>query len=127
MNTPSDITTAGAHSPETNATSSTKQSVWWKHGEHLFQHTPTGTFYCRTKIKGKTIRASLDTNVLSVARNRLPPKLAELRKPKAEVGTFAFGRIQFEAETRSNYDLAEFYPTFIGCAAWTGFCARGRA
>jgi integrase len=107
MNTPSDTTTAGAQSPETNAARSTKQSVWWKRGEHLIQHTPTGTFYCRTKIKGKTIRASLDTNVLTTARDRLPLKLAELRKPKAEVGTFAFGRVQFEAETRNKHELAE--------------------
>jgi integrase len=105
MNTPSDTTTAGAQScPVTNITSrSTKRSTWWKRGEHLVQHTPTGTFYCRTKLKGKTIRASLETNVLTTARDRLPLTLDRLRKPKAEVGTFGDGRLKYEAETRNGY------------------------
>jgi integrase len=108
MNTSSETTTAGAQSPVTNhASRSTKKSIWWKRGEHLVQHTPTQTFYCRAKIKGKTIRASLETDVLTTARDRLPLKLAELRKPKAEAGTFAFGRVQFEAETRNKHELAE--------------------
>jgi integrase len=108
MNTPSETTTAGAQSPVTNHNSrSTKKSIWWKRGEHLVQHTPTGTFYCRLKLNGKTIRASLETNVLTTARDRLPLTLDKLRKPKAEVGTFAFGRTQFEAETRNKHELAE--------------------
>jgi integrase len=108
MNTPNDTTTAGAQSPVTNITNrSTKQSTWWKRGEHLVQHTPTGTFYCRLKLNGKTIRASLETTVLTTAREKLPDKLKELRKPKAQVGTFAAGRLEFEAETRNKHDLAE--------------------
>ena len=104
MNTPSDNTTAGAQSPVTNHTNrSSKKSIWWKRGEHLVQHTPTGTFYCRLKVNGKTIRASLETTTLTTARDRLPLKLAELRKPKAEVGSFGDGRIKYEAETRNGY------------------------
>jgi len=104
MNTPSDTTTAGAQSPVTDETSrSTKQSVWWKRAEHLVQHTPTGTFYCRLKIKGKTIRASLDTDVFTTAKLRLPDKLKQLRKPKAQAGTFGDGRLKYEAETRNGY------------------------
>ena len=105
MNTPSDTTTAGAKScPETNITiRSTKRSTWWKRGEHLIQHTPTETFYCRVKVNGKTIRAFLETNVLTTARDRLPLKVTELRKPKAEVGTFGDGRLKYEAETRNGY------------------------
>jgi hypothetical protein len=80
------------------------RSIWWKRGEHLVQHTPTGTFYCRLKVKGKTIRASLETNTLTTtARNRLPLKLAALCKPKAEVGSCGDGRIKYEAETRNGY------------------------
>jgi integrase len=104
MITPNETTTAGAQSPVTNCTSrSTKKSIWWKRGEHLVQHTPTGTFYCRLKLNGKTIRASLETDVLTTARDRLPLKLAELRKPKAEVGTFGDGRVKYEHETRNGY------------------------
>jgi len=105
MTTSFESTTAGAQSPVTNR--STKKSTWWKRGEHLVQHTPTGTYYCRLKLKGKTIRASLETDILTTARDRLPLKLAELRKPKAEVGTFASGRVHFEAETRNKHELAE--------------------
>ena len=55
MTTPNVTTTAGALSPVTNHTSrSSKKSIWWKRGEHLVQHTPTGTFYCRLKVNGKT-------------------------------------------------------------------------
>ena len=105
MTTTSEPTTAGAQSPVTNhhMTRSTKKSTWWKRGEHLVQHTPTGTFYCRLKVKGKTIRASLDTDVLTVARDRLPLKLAELRKPKAQIGTFGDGCLKYEDETRKGY------------------------
>jgi integrase len=104
MNTLSDTTTAGAQSPVTNITNrSTKRSTWWKRGEHLVQHTPTQTFYCRVKVNGKTIRESLETNVLTTARDRLPLTLDRLRKPKAEVGTFGDGRLKYEAETRNGY------------------------
>lgn len=104
MITPSETTTAGVQSPVTNHTSrSTKRSTWWKRGEHLIQHTPTGTFYARLKVKGKTVRASLNTDVFTTAKLRLPDKIKELRKPKAEVGTFSDGRIKYEAETRNGY------------------------
>jgi hypothetical protein len=102
MNTSTETTTAEGQSPVTNRSCrSTKKSIWWKRGEHLVQHTPTGTFYCRAKLKGKTIRASLETDVLTTARDRLPLKLAELHKPKAEVGSFGDGRLNYEAETRN--------------------------
>jgi hypothetical protein len=42
-------------------------------------------------------------NVFSIAKQRLPDKLKELRKPKAEVGTFADGRLKYESETRNGY------------------------
>jgi integrase len=107
MNTPSETATAGAHSPETNHSNrSTKKSIWWKRGEHLVQHTPTGTFYGRFKVKGKTIRASLDTDVLTVARDRLPLKLAEMRKPKAIVGTFNEARLLYLADIENDHALA---------------------
>ena len=104
MRTLSETATAGAQSPLTKPLPrSTKKSTWWKRGEHLVQHTPTGTFYCRLKVKGKTIRASLDTDVFTTARLRLPDKVKILRKPKAETGTFGDGRLKYEAETRNGY------------------------
>ena len=104
MRTLSETATAGAQSPLTNPLPrSTKRSTWWKRGEHLVQHTPTGTFYCRLKLKGKTIRASLNTDVFTTARLRLPDKIKILRKPKAETGTFGDGRLKYEAESRNGY------------------------
>lgn len=67
------------------------------------QFIPAGIYYARTKVRGKSVRASLSTDVFTTARVRLPDKLKELRKPPAEVGTFADGRIKYEAETRNGY------------------------
>lgn len=67
------------------------------------QFIPARTYYARTKVRGKSVRASLSTEVFTTARLRLPDKLRELRKPAAEVGTFADGRIKYEAETRNGY------------------------
>jgi len=70
---------------------------------NLLQYVTSGTYYARTKVVGKLVRLSLETTVFSTARLRLPDKLKELRKPKAEVGTFADGRIKYEAATRNGY------------------------
>ena len=67
---------------------------------NLLQYVIAGTYYARCKVSGKPVRASLETDVFSVAKLRLPDKLKELRKPKAEVGTFADGRLQFEHDER---------------------------
>ena len=100
MTTPSETTTAGTKSSD-------PKTIWKKRAEHLIQHLPTGTFYARLKIKGKTIRKSLDTDVFTTAKVRLPDALKQIRKPKAVAGTFSFGRVQFEAETRNKHELAE--------------------
>jgi len=71
------------------------------------QYVASGVFYARAKVGGIVKRASLDTDVFTTAKDRLRGKLNELRKPKAEVGTFASGRVQFEAETRNKHELAE--------------------
>lgn len=100
MTTPSETTTVGIKASEPKA-------IWKKRAEHLVQHLPTGTFYARVKIKGKTIRKSLDTDVFTTAKLKLPDALKQMRKPKAEAGTFSFGRVQFEAETRNKHELSE--------------------
>ena len=65
-------------------------------------------YYARCKVNGKPVRASLDTDdtdVFPVAKQRLPDKIKELRKPKVEVGTFADGRLPFEQQTRGDGTL----------------------
>ncbi len=70
---------------------------------NLLQYVISETYYARTKVRGKPVRLSLETAVFSTARLRLPDMLKELRKPKAEVGTFGDGRIKYETETRNGY------------------------
>lgn len=74
---------------------------------NLLQYVIAGTYYARCKINGKPVRASLDTDVFSKAKQRLPDKLKELRKPTVEVGTFADGRVKFEQQTNCDHTLAE--------------------
>jgi len=82
---------------------------WETYEKHagLMRYVPSGIFFARFKVNGIVKWASLETNVKSTAVDRLNLKRDELRKPKAEVGTFASGRIQFEAETRNKHELAE--------------------
>jgi integrase len=74
---------------------------------NLLQYVIAGTYYARCKVDGKPVRVSLETDVFSVAKVRLPDKIKELRKPKAVVGTFAEGRVQFEQQTKCDHTLAE--------------------
>jgi len=70
---------------------------------NLLQYVIAGTYYARCKVNGKPVRASLDTEVFSVAKLRLADKLKELRKPKAVVGSFGDGRLKYESETANGY------------------------
>ncbi len=74
---------------------------------NLLQYVIARTYYARCKVDGKPVRASLETDVFTVAKLRLPDKLEELRNPKPEVGTFADGRVKFEHETNCDHTLAE--------------------
>jgi hypothetical protein len=76
------------------------------------QYVPSGVFFARLRHKGKLFRQSLKTDVFSTAKLRLPDKLKELRKPKAEVGTFMDGRLKYEAETRHDHTLAPLSKTY---------------
>jgi integrase len=110
MTTPYETTTAG-EIPATNQSAkinahSAKLKTWRKRGTNLVQHVSTGTFYARIKYKGKTIRASLKTKVLTVARERLPDKIKQLNGSKAITGTFGQYLEQFKARTNSDASLS---------------------
>ena len=70
---------------------------------NLLQYVISGTYYARRKTDGKSVRASLETEVFTVAKLRLPDQLEELRKPKVDVGRFACGRLQFEQQTNRDH------------------------
>jgi integrase len=97
---------------------------------NLLQYVIAGTYYARCKVNGKPVRASLDTDVFSVAKQRLPDKIKVLRKPKVEVGAFADGRLQFEQQTRCDHTLAELSKVYrLRCVerllrSWPGLDGR---
>ena len=97
---------------------------------NLLQYVIAGAYYARCKLDGKPVRASLETDVFSVAKQRLPDKLKELRKPKAFIGTFADGRVQFEEQTRCDHTLAELSKVYrLRCVerllhSWPGLETR---
>jgi integrase len=105
--TTTETTTAGTKSiPKTKLDPHlSKDGKWHSFPKvpNLLQYVMSGTYYARTKVRGKPVRLSLETDVFTTAKLRLPDKLKELRKPKAEVGTFGDGRIKYEAETRNGY------------------------
>jgi hypothetical protein len=52
------------------------------------QYVPSGMYFARVRHKGKLFRQSVETDLFTTAKLRLPDELKELRKPKTEVGTF---------------------------------------
>jgi integrase len=96
----------------------------------LLQYVIAGTYYARCKVNGKPVRACLDTDVFSKAKQRLPDKLTEPRKPKVEVGTFADGRVKFEQQTNCDHTLAELSKVYrLRCVerllkSWSDLDAR---
>ena len=104
-------TTPGAKSvPKTKRDANLSKDGKWRSFPkvpNLLQYVIAGTYYARCKVKDKPVRASLETDVFTTAKLLLPDKLKVLRKPKAVVGTFADGRLQFERQTNSDHTLAE--------------------
>src|ERR1035438_4699672 len=111
MTTPNRIETAAANSsrklPAKTQSSIAKDGKWRTFGKHagLMQYIPSGVYFARVKVKdgGKGIvkRASLETDVITTAKLKLPDKIKELRTPKAEVGTFGDGCLKYEADRKN--------------------------
>jgi integrase len=74
---------------------------------NLVQYVRTGTYFARAKVKGKTFRQSIDTDVFTTAKLRLADKIKDYRKPPPEVGTFAQARALYEADLDAEHTLAE--------------------
>jgi integrase len=116
MTTPNSTETAAANSsrklPAKIQSSISKDGKWRTFKKHagLMQYIPSGIYFARVKVKdggkGKVKRASLETDVFSTAKDLLPLKIKELRTPLADVGTFADGRLKYEAETKHDVTLA---------------------
>jgi integrase len=115
MITPNDTTTAVRESDRKQAslTTTSKDGRWRTFVKHagLMQFIPSGTYYARCKVRGKSIRATLETDVFTTAKLRLPDKIKKL-KSKAAVGTFADGRLKYEDETGNDHTLAPLSKTY---------------
>lgn len=84
----------------------------------LMQYLPSGQFYARIKVKGTVKRASLETDVFSTAKDRLPMKRKELLTPVApaqELGTFQNARVAYLAEIESHHALTDSTKKFWQC------------
>lgn len=107
MNALLETTTAGAQSvPKNKRNDNLSTDGKWRSFPkvpNLLQYVVAGTYYARCKVDGKPVRASLETDVFTIAKLRLPDKLKALRKPKAHIGSFADGRIKYETETNNGY------------------------
>jgi len=63
-----------------------KPKVWARSRvSNLYLHVPTGTYYARAKVGGADRWATLETNVFSVAEQRVRKKVIELKKGQTAV------------------------------------------
>ena len=62
---------------------------------NLVRYKPSGIYFARAKVRGKLIRKSLDTNVLSVAKLRLADVLDTEHKAVGESKTKIIGKMTF--------------------------------
>lgn len=73
----------------------------------LMQYIPSGIYYARAKVNGIVKRASLDTDTFTTAKDRLAPKIKELRTPAANSGTFGEYLEKFKTKTENDASLSE--------------------
>ena len=78
----------------------------------LRQYVSTGTYYARVKVRGKSIRQTLGTDVFTTAKLRRPDKLKELRKPQLILGTFSEDRGNYETALDNDHTLSPLSKTY---------------
>src|ERR1017187_2970223 len=108
MTTLTTDTMAGAKSPNANRAAHLSKDGKWRSFlkvPGLLQYTVTGTYFARAKVKGKLLRQSLETDVFTTAKTKLPDKLKKFRKRKSAVGTFAEARMLYEADLDNDHIL----------------------
>ena len=78
--------------------------------QNLFRYEPSGVYFARLKIGGKSIRKSLKTTVFSVAELRLPDVLKENRKIEESRRRFGNGKMTFGDAVQIYRDKLEVNP-----------------
>lgn len=77
---------------------SEKPSLWTKAPvANLVRYEPSGIYFARAKVRGKLIRKSLETNVLSVAKQRLADMLDAEHRAIAPRNAKIVGKMTFAA------------------------------
>src|SRR5439155_289403 len=80
------------------AENSQKKDLWTKAPvANLVRYEPSGIYFVRAKVRGKLIRKSLDTNVLSVAKQRLSDVLDAEHRSAAPRSAKIVGKMTFAA------------------------------
>ena len=80
------------------AGNSKTKSLWTKAPvANLIRYEPSGIYFVRAKVRGKLIRKSLDTNVLSVAKQRLADVLDAEQRSVAPRSAKIVGKMTFSA------------------------------
>jgi len=75
---------------------SESESLWTKAPvANLVRYEPSGIYFARAKVRGKLIRKSLDTNVLSIAKLRLADVLDTEHKAVGATKTKIIGKMIF--------------------------------
>ena len=82
---------------------------WERYTQHagLKRYLPSGVFFAFLKINGKNRLESLETDVKTVALDKLAFKRKTWRKAPAGVGTVADGFARYETAQAASVDLAE--------------------
>lgn len=80
-----------------NATATAKSENLWTKAPvaNLVRYEPSGIYFARAKVRGKLIRKSLETNVLSVAKQRLADVLDAEHKALAPKNAKIVGKMTF--------------------------------
>ena len=97
--------------PATKQTSTSKDGKWRTFHKHagLMQYVPSGVFFARAKVAGIVKRASLDTDVFTVAQDRLRAKKKELQRPPepdAPAVAFKDAKTLYLADIENDHTLA---------------------
>lgn len=88
-----------------------KQSTWEStRVQNLFRYRPSGTYFARLKVGGKSIRKSLETDSFTVAQLRLPDAVEECRKIEDSRQRFSNGEMSFGDAVQIYRDKLEVNP-----------------
>jgi hypothetical protein len=78
--------------------------------QNLFRYRPSGKYFARLKVGGKSIRNSLKTTVFSVAELRQPDEIEKSRKIEESRRRFGNGKLTFADAVQICRDKLEVNP-----------------